>query len=107
MKAINSLDQINWRKKPMVEACIRIAKEEKNIKKMIIFGSSVTDHCDENSDLDICLDMSTDLIGMETYNTLSRINKACDWNCDILFYDRLRGQIKKEIDQKGVIVYAS
>lgn len=107
MEAINALDQINRRKKTMVEACVHIAREEKNIRRMIIFGSSVTDQCNENSDLDICLDMTSDLVGMETYRTLSKINKACAWNCDIPFYDRLQGQLKKEIDQKGVVVYAS
>lgn len=104
---MNALDQINWRKKDMVAQCIQIAREEKNIKRMIIFGSSVTDACRDDSDIDICLDMRSSLISSETCQTLARMTKACGLNCDILFYPEVKGRLKEEIDNKGVTVYVS
>lgn len=104
---MDMLERINWRKKDMVAQCVKIAEEEKTVRRMIIFGSSVTDACREDSDIDICLDMRSALVGSETYRTLSRITKACNLNCDILFYSDLSGRLKDEIDQKGVTVYVS
>ncbi|MBR3107929.1 MAG: nucleotidyltransferase domain-containing protein [Clostridia bacterium] len=104
---MDQVNQIHWLKKPMVDQCVRIAEEEKNVRRMIIFGSSVTEKCREDSDVDICVDMRSGQTSPETYRTLMRMTKACGLNCDIVFYGDIKGRLKDEIEQNGVTVYVS
>ncbi len=41
----------------------------------------------------------------EMYNLHTDLCRPCDGICGILNYHRLRGRIKKVIDQTGVVVY--
>ena len=72
---------------------------------MIIFGSSVTDFCDENSDLDICLDITGSSKNLEMFNSVADMSGVCGGECDILIYNHIAGPLKKTIDRKGVVVY--
>ncbi len=92
-------------KRATVENMIKVAQENSDIRRMIVFGSSVTDRCTESSDIDLCLDIDCDIKSISLYHTLSKMGKLCDFNYDILFYDRVKGHIKEEIDEKGVVVY--
>ncbi len=100
-----SLSTVNIIKKEQILSCIDIASKYTFIKRMIIFGSSVTDNCTENSDIDICIDMDGSTIGLRTFYMDAELSKACNHNCDILIYNKIGGKIKDEIDNKGVIVY--
>lgn len=99
------LSSIHDIKKEQISSCISIISKYDFVKRMIIFGSSVTDHCTEDSDVDICIDMEGTTIGLHTFYMDSELSKACNHNCDILTYNKLNGKIKDEIDNKGVIVY--
>lgn len=105
MYVVKNLDMINKLKINQVEKCIEAVKNYPKIKRLIIFGSSVTDKCDEESDLDICFDVTGSTKGVEMYHLLKDIGKACDYNYDYLTYSKTNGRIKKEIDEKGVVVY--
>ena len=72
---------------------------------MIIFGSSITDQCREQSDVDICLSTTYDIRSGNLSKLFSSLNKICGYNCDILLYERLGKRLKNEIDKKGVTVY--
>lgn len=72
---------------------------------MVIFGSSTTDNCDDDSDIDICLFSnfnSKNPVFFQIYGSLPLI---MDDICDILVYRNLKGKIKEEVDKKGVTVY--
>ena len=101
----NALQKINLLKREQVASCLNIVKNYPFVKKMIIFGSSVTDNCGKTSDLDICLDFDGTFDKMSNYNLHVELRKACNHNCDILKYHKINGEIKNEIDNKGVIVY--
>ena len=103
--AIMPIDKINALKKKQVSLCIEIVKEVPRIKRMIIFGSGVTDNCTEDSDLDICLDIEGSTRGLDLFEVSGKINRACDYKCDLLTYGKLDGKIKEEVDHKGVVVY--
>ena len=103
--AVMNIDKINYIKRAQVTMCVDIVKTLPRIKRMIIFGSGVTDHCYEDSDLDICLDIEGSTRGMDLFEVSKNISKACDYNCDMLTYGKLSGKIKDEIDNKGVVVY--
>ena len=86
---------------------IEVAREYPFVKRLIIFGSTVTDHCTEESDIDVCADVDCPDRGRDLHNLHVALCKTCDANCDILIYRRLDGQIKDEVDRKGVTVYAA
>lgn len=79
-----------------VKEFIEYLKENKNVKSIIIFGSSVTTACHIGSDVDI-------------YVTLSKkekiINKYFDFLYDLWTNFSADENLKKEIFKKGVIVY--
>ena len=75
-----------------------------DISKVIVFGSSVTQDCAEESDIDLCfITMNPDSdIYSQIYGNMEIV---MDDLCDILDYDELKGEVKTEIDKKGVAVY--
>lgn len=100
-----NLKKINPLKLQQVMACIEVAKKHPKIRKMIIFGSSVTNDCREDSDVDICLEINGSTRGREMFDLVADLCVACDHNCDILKYHKLNDKFKAEIDKKGVIIY--
>ncbi len=102
-----NLSQINEVKIEEVSRLIEIAKGSEVIKRIIIFGSTVTDSCDEDSDIDVCLDIACDTKDQRLYRHVVDFDKACNYNCDIFFYHQLGTTLKNEIDKKGVSVYVA
>ena len=103
--AVMNMDRVNILKREQVSSCVEIVKTLPRIKRMIIFGSGVTNYCSEDSDLDIRLDIEGSTRGMDMFEVSKNISKACDYNCDMLTYGKLKGRIKDEVDEKGVVVY--
>ena len=99
---INKIHEI---KKEYVSECVEISKENKDIKKIIIYGSSVREDCTTESDIDICLVMENDYNRLSLHYTIVKIIKACDHNCDIVVYDKLTDKFKEVVKNTGVIVY--
>lgn len=106
MAEIVDISRINKIKKDYVCQIIEAARKHDIVKRLIIFGSAVTDHCTDESDIDICADVSYQEKGLKVYHLGVDLARICNGNCDILFYDRLKGKIKDEVDAKGVVVYA-
>ncbi len=105
MTQIKNIDKINDLKQRQVLSCVDIIQAYPNVRRMIIFGSSVSDRCTEQSDVDICFDIEGTTKGVNMYTMARDIRRACDHKCDILTYGKLKGRVKDEIDQKGVVVY--
>lgn len=82
----------------------KIGEEYKEIKRIYIFGSSVTSRCHIDSDIDICIDADVS-DGMKIFEMQSKIGDACDWNCDIIMYSNLGSRLKETIQKEGVIIY--
>lgn len=96
---------VNDIKRKKVEKVIQIASNTGVVRRLIIFGSAVTNECREESDVDICLDISCETSDKRLRRPMYDFNEACDFNCDILFYHKLGEKLKREIDTKGVEVY--
>lgn len=79
-----------------VKEFIDYLKQNKNVKSIIIFGSSVTTACHIGSDVDI-------------YVTLSKeekiINKYFDFVYDLWTNYSVDENLRSEIVKKGVVVY--
>lgn len=99
--------KVNAMKKQEIEKLINIAMETNVVERLIIFGSAVTSDCHKESDIDMCLEVSCETSDKRLRYPVYELNKACDFNCDILFYHKLGAKLKNEIDSKGVTVYAA
>ena len=107
MAAVVDISKINRKKVDFVRKMVEVVQNYDIVKRLIIFGSAVTENCTDESDIDICADIAYREKGLKVYNLGVDLSRICDGNCDILFYDRLKGQIKDEVDKKGVVVYVA
>ena len=99
-----NLSRIYPLKQRQVDRICRHAKDYPEIRRIIIFGSSITPKCHIDSDLDICIDEKSG-DGMRIYEIQKMIGEICDWNCDIVMYSQLSGKLLETIDKEGVVVY--
>lgn len=102
---IENLNKINIKKESMVSEICKLATSSDIVKRIIIFGSAITDECTEDSDLDICVDTDCKDKDMRLYGLYCEISKISDYNCDILTYKKLGSVLKDEVDKNGIIVY--
>lgn len=103
--AVYNLDRIHLIKRGAVRDCIKVARKNSRIRRMIVFGSSVTRQCNENSDLDICLDIAGSTKELSLFESVADMSEICDGDCDILIYSRISEPLKSTIDRNGVVVY--
>ena len=107
MEEIVDVAKVNHRKLDSVKKMIAVARKYPFVRRLLIFGGAVTDHCTEESDIDVCADIELEEKGSNLHELHVDLCKTCDANCDILIYERLKGKIKNVVDTKGVTVYAS
>jgi len=79
-----------------VSELVNYLKDNENVNKIIIFGSSVTNSCHNYSDVDIYLDLK---------ENKRVINKAFDFVFDKITNFMADDRLMKEINTKGVTVY--
>lgn len=103
--SVNNLDRIHRLKRDSVRRCVEIARKNSDVRKLIVFGSSITDNCTYDSDIDLCLDVVGGTRNLSLFNTVSDMSIACNGECDILIYDKLADRLRNTIDRKGVTVY--
>ena len=78
---------------------------ENIIDKMIIFGSSVTDDCTEESDIDVCLVSDYTTANNEYFRIHGGLGMVMDDVVDVFNFKRVGEKLKNEILKNGVIVY--
>lgn len=76
----------------------------KNIKKIILFGSSVENQRTFKSDVDIAVDFSN-ITPREATLFKVKVGGKLNEKIDLQVYNVLPEKIKKEIDKKGKIIY--
>ncbi len=107
---ISNLNLINEKKRDKIKKGVDYItlnnKGSHLIDKVIIYGSSITDNCRDNSDIDVCIKTAENVnCCSELTILLGNFEVATDDCCDIHIYGHLKGKIKDEIDNKGVTVY--
>lgn len=77
-------------------------KSNKEINKVILFGSRAKGNEALNSDIDLCIECSPNVRGsiVEYINELIGI-----YSCDMVFADKLNEEIKKQIQRDGIEIY--
>ncbi len=56
---------------------------------------------------DVCYDLSCSVTDSRARNLSVTTAKICDYNCDIVYYELIGANLRKEIEDKGVVVYES
>ena len=106
---IKNLEQINSIKRDKIQkGCEYVQKMNEKfpvIQKMVVFGSSITNECSQESDIDICLFTDYDASNPVFFQIYGNLPLVMDDICDILLFKKLTGKIKDEILEKGIVVY--
>lgn len=105
---IKNLDKINSIKRNKIERGLLFLEKNNNdniIEKVIVFGSSVTDYCTEESDIDICLFTDKNTSNKVFFNIYGNLPLIIDDLCDIVIFNKIDKRLQQEILSKGVVVY--
>lgn len=78
-------------------------KQHSHINKVILFGSRAKNEYSHSSDIDLCIDSSDDLRGSIVLD-LQELTGI--YSCDILFEDKISGEIKNQIQRDGIVIYS-
>ena len=90
---------------------VEMAKQHDCIRKIVVFGSSITNRCRETSDLDLwidCSEASFDSYGVftpEADEIIIQVKKITNYNADILFTEQLVGSLVEKDARDGVCIY--
>lgn len=64
--------------------------DDDRVCTIMLFGSSTNMRCTPKSDLDMVIRLLPEFVNSSAKNEISeKVQIACDWNADILWYDRL------------------
>lgn len=87
--AIN-MQRIYPTKQSLIYTLHEALSPDHRISSIMLFGSSVTMRCTQNSDTDLAIRLKKTCIDNETKNNISEVvQEICNWNADILWYDRI------------------
>ena len=105
---VRNLDRINPLKREKVRQGLQFV-EDNNIEtpvidKIVIFGSSISQDCTEDSDIDLCIFSKYECNNAAYFRIRGRLARVINDKCDILKYDRLNDRFKAVVN-KGVTVY--
>ncbi|MBS3163781.1 nucleotidyltransferase domain-containing protein [Candidatus Woesearchaeota archaeon] len=110
-EVFNYSNQFDLRKGQETKEKIEEAKEViledvffKKIKRMVLYGSFVTNELTFRSDIDIAVEFS-DINVKEATLFRMRVLSKMDEKMDVQVYNILPDKIKKEIDLKGKVLY--
>lgn len=86
-------------KQTLVQSYVECFQQDSNIKTAIIFGSSVEFRCNSFSDLDICLER------YDREKAFRNYPEEYLEDTDIIYWDCAGDRLRKEISQKGIVVW--
>ncbi|MBB5326017.1 putative nucleotidyltransferase [Anoxybacillus tepidamans] len=88
--------------KNVFERLIAYFQSEKEIQKVILFGSRAKDTARHHSDIDLCIDYK----GKQKGKVISDIDDIVGvYSCDVLFCDSLNQEIERQIERDGMVIY--
>lgn len=99
-----NIDRIYPLKQKQVSEIFDRARQFEIIRKITVFGSSVTPKCTIDSDLDLCIDADIS-DGLQIFEMQKAFGEVCDWNCDILMYPNIGEALRETIQKEGVVIY--
>ena len=100
-----SLQYVFPTKQKAVQSAIDIARADRRIRRLILFGSAITLNCGIRSDIDLAIDAPG--LNEQDFSTMAHtFYIQIDSEMDLVHYNSIHSQLlRSEIDQKGVCVY--
>lgn len=87
------MERIYPLKQKLVSKIYDTCHDDLRISSIILFGSSITMQCHKDSDIDMSVQLNKEYINNDTKNDVSeKIQEVCNWNADILWFDRLSSE---------------
>ena len=109
--SFQGVNRIHPIKQKMVSEIVKAARNDAEVSRIIIFGSSIRYDCDVTSDLDICIDWKDDCYDEDgvlkpfTENMRRVISSVTKGRADVVNYNYLSGTAVETDVKKGVVVY--
>ena len=86
-------------KQDLVQELQQDFRKDSNVKAAIVFGSGVEFRCNSYSDLDLCIERYD-------FDRAFRYEAGKEGEeIDILYADRIGEKLRKEIQEKGIVVF--
>lgn len=105
---ICNIDRVSKVKREKVLRALEFVERENVggvVDKVILFGSSITSACTEESDIDVCFVSKYDAKNEEFFRIFGGFEIASGDVCDVVVYDKVGEKLREEIDKKGVVMY--
>lgn len=109
--SFENVNKIHPLKQKAVKCIVEAAKEDPEVRRLIIFGSATRYDCDITSDLDICIDWRRDCYDGEgvlcpfTRNMRKAISMATKGGADVVNYAYIDDTLLSNAIKNGVVVY--
>lgn len=109
--AFVNVNRIHPIKQKIVKEIVDAANKDREVKRIIIFGSSTRYDCDITSDIDICIDWAQDCYDSEgvlkpfTNNLRKTISLLTKGRADVVNFDYIAGTDIEDAVKEGVVVY--
>lgn len=109
--AFQNVNRIHPIKQRQVKDIVEAARDDQEVDRIIVFGSSTRYDCDMTSDLDICINWKRDCYDSEgvlkpfTGNMRRVISKVTQGRADVVNYDYLDSTVLGDAVKEGVVVY--
>lgn len=88
------------------QAVIEIARTDPRIKTIIAFGSAITPHCGQGSDLDIAVRMRAGCSEDDFFAIGTALSRVTNSPCDIIDLDDIQNSfLWQQIKETGVTIY--
>ena len=110
-ESFSNVNPVHPLKQRIVKDIVASARNDRFIRRIIIFGSSIRYDCDVNSDLDICIEWSEACYDEDgvlkpfTRNIRRIISSVTSGNADVVNYDYLDETLIQNAVERGVVVY--
>ena len=84
------------------ERLLNYFRNTPQIKKVTLFGSRAKALDSYSSDIDLCIDITGNMRGHVILDIQDLLGV---YSCDILFEDKVEGEIKNQIEKDGIVIY--
>lgn len=108
---VMNIEYIHPLKQKIIVEIVEKAQKDSGVKSIQVFGSAITNACDFESDLDLCIDWNFDCYDTEgilvpdTVSFMHQISMITKGKCDVVHLQYLEGTVVEQDAREGVVVY--
>lgn len=88
---------------PIYERMMAYFRDNSSILEVVLFGSRATGRNSAQSDIDLCIKATTVGRGSLVLDVQDLVGV---YSCDIVFADKVSGEIGSQIQRDGIVIYS-